>query len=71
MRQKVERKFEGEKRVKGKEKEWQSGHLAESSWCALAARAVEQGSIRSVKALIGNRPVDLLYVCQDNVCVSL
>lgn len=46
-------------------------HLAELCWCALAVRAVEQGSIRSVKALIGNRPVDLLYVCQNNVCASL
>lgn len=35
-------------------------HLADPSRCVLAVRAVEQGRIRSVKALIGNRPVGLL-----------
>lgn len=46
-------------------------HFVDLCWCVLTGRAVEQGSIRSVKASTGNGPMDLVYVCQNNVCVCL
>lgn len=46
-------------------------HFADLCWCLLAVRAVKQGSIRSVKALIGDSPVNIQYVYQSNVCVCV
>lgn len=59
------------KREKKEEKEVDDVHCADLCWCVLAVRAVEKGSTRSAKALIADKPVDLLYLCQNNVCVSV